>query len=414
MPQPPARPPRRLPRLAAALLALLLAAPLAPPAAAQDTGGQRLTFGIEQRLTFGRNTALANPAEGLTATSATRLSFRLQDATALERITLDGAAALILERGPAGETTVTLESPALDLSYTRAVPDALLSFGASYRRGDAADLSDSLSVTDEQTRETRLGLRLRAEILRRAPASLLAELAVDRLRYDSTTDPDLVGSDTVTFTLGSDLRLSPVLTGSLRLSRESDRTATGPDRGRVITTDRLTAALIRQMPTGSASLTLSWESGDAGTRRTVTVGRSLSLADATLDLSIGVTQADRGGTDLVGRLDLRHRLGAGDITLGLERRIERDGPSTADTTTTAASLAWQGALTDIDSLRIALDWQQDATPTDRMKETELSVTWSRRITDRAQLDAGLSWRVRQDAGGRADRPSIFLSVSQSF
>ena len=92
------------------------AALMASTATAQDAeGGLRLVFGIEERLEYGRNLALAVPAEGSTSSAATTLSFGLYSSTPLDRLEFTASAALLVENAPDTDGTVT------DGSYPQAI-----------------------------------------------------------------------------------------------------------------------------------------------------------------------------------------------------------------------------------------------------------------------------------------------------
>ena len=47
-------------------------------------------------------------------------------------------------------------------------------------------------------------------------------------------------------------------------------------------------------------------------------------------------------------------------------------------------------------------------------ETTFGVTWGRAITDRASFDVGAVYRIREDAGGRAESPLVFIAIGQTF
>ena len=310
----------------AALLAVAFAG---SPAHAQDGGGQRFTFGIEQRFEVGRNTDLSFDSEGTSATATTIFSLGVVDETALERVVIDASVGLVIERTPDSDgTEVDIGSPGLDFTYVREVPDASLTLGASYIRDDVADLADDLTDADAEGTQTNYGLRARYETFRTAPASLFLEAAFDGERYEDTIDPGLVDTDTVTLTIGSNLRFSDVLTGTVSASREREE----DEAGTVSTTDSLTAGLVYAMANGSASLQVGHEQSDDETRNSLTVGRSLEVATGSLSVTLGVTDSDAGGSDVIGSIRWTQQLGAGTMS------VELDGPKPTTTFTGSKSL----------------------------------------------------------------------------
>ena len=91
------RGPRRGVLLGAGLLGAGLSA---LPALAQDEGGLRMVFGLEQRFEAGRNLGLEVPDEGDSVSAETRLSFGLSDRTALSVLEFGASAALVIENTP--------------------------------------------------------------------------------------------------------------------------------------------------------------------------------------------------------------------------------------------------------------------------------------------------------------------------
>lgn len=388
--------------------ALLGAACLAAsPAVAQDAG-QRLSFGVEQRFEIGRNTDLAVPAEGTTAAATTTFTFGLVDETPLQRVALDASIGLVIQRTPDTDgTEVDIGSPGVELLYTREVPDASLSLGLTYVRDDVADLADDLADSDADGTQTDYGVSARYETFRTAPASLFIEGAFDRTEYEDTTDPTLVDTDTTRFLIGSNLRFSSVLTGVVSAGREREEDAAGT----VTVTDSLTAGLVYAMSNGSASLTLGREEDGTETRTTLTVGRVMETATGAIAVELGVTRSDLGGNDVVGSIDLTQQLGGGQLTVGLERSASFDTVTTIDT---ALDVEWSGPLSDVDTLTFDLGWERSDSPLERIDETTFGVTWGRAITDRASFDVGAVYRIREDAGGRAESPLVFIAIGQTF
>lgn len=390
------------------------AALMASAATAQDAdGGLRLVFGIEERLEYGHNLALAVPAEGSTSSAATTLSFGLYASTPLDRLEFTASAALLVENAPDTDGTVTdIARPRLGFSYTREVPNALFGIGLSYARDDVDRLSDDLADADATGTETDYGVTLRFETGRTTPASFFARADYDVTEYEDTTDPDLIDTTTTSLEVGTRLRFSDVLTGSasLEFSREDEDGA--PD-----TTDTLTAAfgLDRALANGSASLDLTHSAEDGGEdRTTLTLGRTLELPNGSLAARIGLSHSDLGGTDLVGGLDWTQRLPNGGVTVSLERSGSYDSDNDETTVDTALSVEWTQEINPLSSLAVDASWALSDAASERIEESELGVTYRTALTRDWQLESGLRYNWRDDADGHAESPLVFVSLGRSF
>lgn len=381
----------------------------ATPALAQDA--RRFSFGVEQRFEIGRNIDLATPAEGTSASATTLFTFGYVDETPLQRVALDASIGLVIEDTPdTNGAEIDIGSPGVELSYLREVPDASLSLGLNYVRDDVADLAEDLADADAGGTQTDYGAIIRYETFRTAPASLFLEGEFDRTEYEDTTDPGLVDTDTTRFAIGSNLRFSDVLTGTVSAGRSREEEATGA----VTVTDTLEAGLVYAMASGSASLTLGRESSDDETRTTLTAGRVFETATGALGLSLGVTNSDAGGSDVIGSIDWSGQAGGGELAVRLARGVSYDAAIPGTTTDTSLDVVWAGSLSDVDSLTLSLEWDLSESPAERIEEKTLGATWGRAITDRASFDVGMSYRVRDDAGGRAESPLVFVAISQTF
>ncbi len=390
------------------------AALMASTATAQDAeGGLRLVFGIEERLEYGRNLALAVPAEGSTASAATTLSFGLYSSTPLDRLEFTASAALLVENAPDTDGTVTeFARPRLGFSYTREVPNAVFGIDLSYIRDDVDSLAEDLEDADATGTETDYGVALRFETGRTTPASFFVTAAHEVTEYEDTTDPDLIDTTTTSLEAGTRLRFSEVLTGtvSLEFSREDEDGA--PD-----TTDTLTAAfgLEHALANGSASLDLTHSTEDGGEdRTTITLGRTLELPAGTLAARLGLSRSDLGGTDLVGGLDWSQRLPDGGVTVSLERSTSYDSDDGETTVDTALSVEWTHEINALSSLAADASWALSDAASERIEETGLGVTYRTALTRDWELASGLRYIWRDDADGHAESPMVFVSLGRSF
>lgn len=361
--------------------ALLVAAAgaVATSAAAQEAGGVRQTFDVEQRFEFGRNLDLATPAEGTSSVSATTLSYGLFSETALDRLAFTASGALVIENSPdTAGTEVDFGRPEVGFVYVREIPDALFSITARYLEDDVSELADDLADTDADGTEIDYGVTLRYEGMRTSPASIFIEADFDGTEYRDTTDPTLIDSDTYGLTVGTRLRFNEVLDGvfSLGATREEDAVGTVED------TLILTAGLEYEMIDGFAAVFLTREDGDLEDRTALEVDWTREMADGALTFgaSIAETEALGGGT----------------------------------TTDTALDVGWAQSVNDVSSITLGLSWAQSDAPTELIEETEVNATYSYALTERSTLDFGARYRVRDDAGGRADSPFVFLALGRSF
>ncbi|MBL9054145.1 MAG: hypothetical protein JNN02_10490 [Tabrizicola sp.] len=381
---------------------------------AQDAeGGLRLDFGIEQGFEYGRNIGFAVPAEGSTARSATELSFGLFSSTPLDRLELTASGALIVESTPDTDgTEAEFGRPRLAFSYTREVPDALFGIALSYTEDSVDRLSEDLSDTDSSGTQTDYGMGLRFEARRTAPASLFFAADYDVTEYDDTVDPDLIDTRTTTAIAGTHLRFSEVLAGtfSLRFTREDED-------GSLATDDALTASfdLERDLPNGSATLEFSQvnrESGDDQT--TLVIGRTLDFPSGGLSVHLGATRSTSDGADLVGGLAWTHALPDGEISASLGRSVGYDISADETIITTEMSLGWLRQVSSVSTIGLDLSWSQRDAPSELIEVAEITATYSAALTLDWQLDSGISYRVRNDADGRAESPELFVSLGRVF
>lgn len=358
----------------------LAAGSAATGAAAQDVGGVRQTFDVEQRFEFGRNLDLATPAEGSSAVAATVLSYGLFSETPLDRLAFTASGALVIENSPDTDgTDVDFGRPEVGFLYVREVPDALFSVALRYVSDDVSALADDLAIADATGTEIDYGVTLRYEALRTLPASIFAEATFEATEYEDTTDPALVESDTYGLTAGTRLRFSEVMDGvfSLGFTREED--AGGLVEDNLI----LRAGLEYEMIDGFASLFLTREEGDTEDSTALDLDWTRDLPDGALSLGVGVSQTF-------------------DSVAG-ERTDETD-----------IEIGWTQTVNDVSAIAVSLSWAQSDAPSEQIWETELGATYSYALTEEASLEVGATYRERDDAGGRASSPLVFVALGRSF
>jgi len=444
------RPSRRI-LLGAGLLGAGLSA---LPVQAQDEGGLRMVFGLEQRFEAGRNLGLEVPDEGDSVSAETRLSFGLSDRTALSVLELDASAALVIENTPDSDgTEIDVGRPELTFAYTREVPNALFGVTAHYREDDV-DAFD-LDLTDDADEGTRIdyGAGIRLETGRTEPLGFAAALSHDVTEYNDVTDPDLNDIRTTRLDLETRLRFSEVLTGRIGLAAShaeeeeaagdtltesltafagfdylvSERLSLGLSLGhtRIDTeepgiTTRETGPFARldldyAMPNGNATAELSVTTdADEGSRTTFEIGRALELPRGALSARLGVTHADAAGTDLIGGLAWSHTLPDSRIEVSLERTVYYDDDDDETAVNTAFDIVWSHDVNPLSTIGLDFRYEVSDAPSERIEVAGIGATWRYALTPDWHLDTGMRYRVRHDLDGRAESPSVFVSLGRSF
>jgi hypothetical protein len=135
---------------------------------------------------------------------------------------------------------------------------------------------------------------------------------------------------------------------------------------------------------------------------------------STLSASLGVTHADPSGTDLIGSLDWVRNLPDGSLGVGLSRSVSYDGDADETTTSTEVSVTWNQQVNDLSQVSLEMSYALEDAPSERVEQTEFGASYSHRLTEAWNLNGGIGYRVRNDAGGRAESPNLFLSLSRNF
>ncbi len=383
----------------------------ATAASAQEEGGLRLSFGIEQRLEFGRNLDLDVPAEGSSKVAATVLSFGLLTETGLDRLEFTASGALVIENSPdTVGTEIDFGRPEVRFAYVREVPDALFSITARYLSDDVGALAEDLADSDADGTEIDYGVTLRYEAFRTSAASLFVEADFDGTEYKDTTDPSLLDTDTYGLTVGTRLRFSEVMFGTLSVgqSREDE------EGGLITDTTTVRAGLDYAMANGSASVGLIFDSSDDEDRTTLEFGRTVELPAGSVSGRLGVSQSDVGGSDLVGGIDWTQDLPDGALTVSVDRSASFDRTTGETTVETGIAVGWERVVNDLSSVGLDLTWDISDASSERIEETEIGATYSYALTADASLDVGMRYRVREDLGGRAESPLVFLALGRTF
>jgi hypothetical protein len=166
------------------------------------------------------------------------------------------------------------------------------------------------------------------------------------------------------------------------------------------------------MPVGTASALLRVTTDDdEGQRETFEIGRDLETPTATISARLGVTRADEAGTDLIGRLRVDRALPDGTLGLTLERGASYDDEPI---TTSLAGLSWSKSVNELSSVSLDLTYELRDSASERIEQVSFGAGYSRQLTADWNLDTGIGYRIRNDADGHAESPTLFVSLSRDF
>ena len=406
--------------------ALLL---FALPAQAQDTGGMRLSFGIEARVETASNLGLAVPAEPSTSQGSTRLSFGFLSETQSQRLSFDASAALRAASGPnVNATQIGLIDPSAALSYRQETASASFGVKGNISEADIAFLrplddfvneDGEIELPEDLADLTGTGLRrshgLSADLdwgtNSRVGMGLTA--ATSGLNY-SNASPGLFDSRRDSLSARVRLSFSDVTEATFEAtaSRFTDDNPTTTLRK----TTALEAGLVHSRPNGSLSARLNSTRTEDGTRTSLSFGRSFDLPQGALSTSLGVTRGVTGNTGLTGTLDYRRDGPNGSLSLGLSRAVE-PGNDDTERQVTALRLSYNHALGPKTSLGTSFSYVSSLETATNLgtDNGSLGITLSHQLTPDWTLDTGLRHDLRNEDGvGRANSNSLFLTLRRSF
>lgn len=415
---------------------------------AQDAG-LSMVFGLENRLEISRNSELSVPATGTDITNETRLSFGLFSVREVDRLSFSVSGALIAENTSDGGTEFDFGRGAADLAYHREVPAAVFDLGAFYRNDEVDAFDDELADVDETGTRIDYGANVGLEIGRTSSIGLALGAAYEQTDYQDASDPDLFDSTGTRANAAVIFHASETITGRLGLRysllEEEDPGATRTETlttfagldyavserldlaaeiGYIETeteefgvTERtsgpdLSLGLTYDMPVGTAMALLSITTDDdEGQRETFELGRDLETPLATISARLGVTHADEAGTDLVGRLSIDRRLPDGSLGLDLERSVFYDDEPGVFS---RAAASWSKTVNEISSISLEISYELSDAPSERIEQVSFGAGYSRDLTADWSLNSGVGYRVRNDADGHSESPTLFVSISRDF
>lgn len=430
---------------------ITLGATLLPGAGLAQEGGVLLTFGFENRLEISRNDSLSVPAAGTEIANVTLLSFGLLSETSVDRLEFGVTGGVIALDDDTG-SGIDFGRSTLTFAYRRDVPAAVLELSAEYRTDDVGAFGDDLADADESGTRSDLALSARLETGRTSGVGLAMGLAYDQTDFTDTTDPDLVDTWEWRGDIAALLRFSEVATGRVGvryrhreeedlgtttvdaetyfvgldyalseragLAVELGYTKTDTEEFGVIERTRGPDASLRlsyDMPVGTAFAVLSVATDpDEGQRETFQIGRDLETDRDTISARLGVTRGDETGTDLIGALDWVRALPDGSIGLSVERSVAYDDGDDVQVTDSVFSLNWTKNVSEASTILFDVTYELSDSPTERIEQVSLDAGLNHRLTEDWSLAGGVGYTVRRDAGGRAESPSLFVSISRDF
>ncbi len=434
------------------------------PALAQDSGSLRMTLGVDQRFEAGNNLSLRDPPDGDSAFSSTKLRFGLSKTTTTDRLDFFAGGALRLGDVPIDVSTGFVD-PNIGLDYSRIGANALFSIGAGYRESDVSfnqsltDFEnedgvivlppDFADVVDFGTRQVyRFDTSLQSGLndpfgfefdanyygteYRDSPNTDFENLGVgasavfrpgqittgyidydyrrflrdDAANYDSTTNSiSLRGvrslSETTEFT--ASFGYSDVETEEFGVT-SSESNPIG------------SLGLVRQMANGSADALLDVTNSRFGRRVTLVFGRDLDFAVDSLSYSLGVTNGEGFGTNVIGGLNWQRVLPTGRVFARVNRDIQTNNLDEERLITTVA-LGYEHAFTELSSILLNASYGNsdfDNTTSDT-NQGELSATYRHALTRDWNMDTGIRYRVRDEQiGDTRDSTSLYLSLNRQF
>jgi hypothetical protein len=445
---------------------------------AQEDGGRRAVFGITQGFSADSNRDLVPGRSAHSFASTTNLRFGLRSETRTEQFRLETGAGLRFFGIRGERHQVQFSDPEVSASYRRDGARAGLLLSGRYVREDLRflrtldDLVESVPVLDDQGvpipedviilpenpgdligRGTRTltDLSARFDFGRDGPIASTLTADYRALRYsDGATDPDNTRTS-----LGAEtrLRVSPVTIGQLRLSfsrfeaedevrLQRDRigmrfglqqelskvleVTVGVGPSRVITRNRIDGSrdvrsgidgdvsATYNLPSGTIGLRLSIVTDEDGARRSISLLRNLELPRGSLSGSLGLTRAADGERLTTARLDYRHLLPRGSLSVQFNRDFGVDARDETQVFT-GLTASYEHTINRVSSLGLNARYLSR----DLGDEASLVATYRRALTPDWNMNLGYRYDLRErDFAGigtrRVNNHGIFLNLSKSI
>lgn len=428
-----------------------LGAALLPAAGSAQDSDLLVYFGVENRLELDRNSSLSVPATGTDIANVTLLSFGLRSETALDRIEFEVVGGIIAQSSDSG-SDVEFGRGSLTFAYAREVPSATLDLSAFLRTDDVDAFGDDIGDVGAVGTRSDTSLSARMEVGRTSSVGLNFGVAYDQTDFRDTVDPDLVDSQEWRGDVTAILRFSEITTGRLGiryshreeedlgtettdattyfagldtalseradLSVELGVTETETEEFDLITEDRGPEGSIRlsyDMPAGTAYALLRVSTDvDEGRRDTFELGRALEYNRDTISARLGVTRNDETGTDVVGALEWTRALPDGSLGFAIARSVTYDVDDDEPVTGSTFSLSWVKNVSDMTSILVDATYEDQESPSESIQQLSVDAALNHMLTEDWSLAGGVGYTIRDEGFGRANSPSVFVSISRNF
>ncbi|MEM6594959.1 MAG: hypothetical protein AAF672_09215 [Pseudomonadota bacterium] len=436
---------------------LLLGAPVA--AQSQDPpAGTVLRLDISQSLRFHDNLGLDPTTLGSTLRADTGLSLSFESETRTQSFAMILGGTFRAEDAPITGNSTDFVNPNAALSYTQEGAQARFSFDGSFAQSDLdgllavfdPDLGTPSLVSDNGTR-SQYSLASRLDLGLSGPLGLRLEAQSRGTFYEDTLDPDLFDRRTHSGAVTATLGFSPVTEGTVRLSftRYEAEDAARTERDTLelsfgIAHDLASGAVLeaslggrhiddsvtgersagegrlrwsQERPDGEISAEFSSRLTTAGQVDRLSVERRLAFPNWVITGSLGVVNVGGITTEPVFALAYsttfwRGEIGASfssDVNISSQTEVSRvlQGSVSYNYLVGQASLLRFGlSVTDV----------QDAGSTGvaAVRRGSVDISFQHELAQDWTLTAGVSWRMREEAGTRAHDNAVFVTLDRGL
>lgn len=441
-------------------IAALLVYLTGPSLAQDESGGLRVSLGLQQtfgsadNLSLGVPGSVASPEEGRTTLSTTAFALNIASDTRTESFSLQLAGALRFGSRPAGSRIETgFVDPGAALHYSREGANARFSFDAIYSESaislsrplwnfsnednviaPPSDLAKLQGTGDRQQSTLKLDL----ETGLNSPIGFHLIASTNKLNYVNATSAALTDNERQSLQLSTLFRFNPVTTGVLDLRTTRFKDSTGLAAR---TTQTAEAGLDHQLASGaSISARLGFTDSDAGNtglnssstgvtgsvsysaplpngsyaasyrqNRTTNgsidvldLRRNFDLATGSLSVNLGATSLQGSSPKLTGGVNWRQQLQTGSFSLNLNRSVQTDS-SNEDKFTTALAAQFRHEVNENSSVFANFSYflTDGTSAANQVSRTDISMGYSYALTADWDLSAGLNLRTRDEKLGGA-------------
>ncbi len=391
---------------------------LIPFAVSAQEGGVSVNFGVDQRFEANSDVDLTTEDADPGFTGITSLSFGAVTETRTQRLSADLFTDLRLsevdfERGETG----------VSLAYTRQGVDSALSLSATTTFSEIAFLrtatdfvnSEGVLVLPEDFDDligtgTRITTRLGASLSwgENDPIGYSVGLNQSLLRYENAND-SLLNSTATSASTGVRLNLNPVTTArfDLNYSQTDEDESAREDRlsfNGAVTFDRPLGDL-----TGRASAT---RTNDDDVFWSMSVARSLTVADQSVNGSFGLVEADDGDFYPTATVGYTYALPDGQIGLSARSNVNSGGSQRQST----VQANYSHTVNELQNLQFSFEFGRadDFDDDTSIATGTLTAAYGIRLTQDVQINLGATASVRDDDGTTSDNQSLFVTFGRSL